>query len=234
MNYIAPVFSGWAIAMRFSKKEYLEGFRKGELFTRPLEQFAKIERRDAQRYDRFEGSEQIVQPKDVKHLTIRDNVTGKEIIATAADLAGPVMISTGREVDCNVFCMFSVTQPVPKPFCDPRNFDFGGSFVIVTDTQQFLNRVKAACDRAGLGFRCGLVGYFDEDEYTGKTGPFSKPKAFAHQREFRIAIQPGSKDVFRLDVGSLEDITTPIHPLSDINEMCDFGPEAAQLAGIPW
>jgi hypothetical protein len=234
MTFTPPAFSGWAILMRFGQKAHLEEFRQGILFTRPLQHFARIEKHDLQRYDRFEGSEQIVQPKDIKQFTIRDNATGREIVTTSADFAGPIIISTGKQTNCNVFCMFSVTQPVPKNFVDSRNYAFGDSFIIVTNTQEFLNRIATAADRLGLSSQYGLVGYYDEQSYTGETGPFSKPSAFAHQREFRIVIRPGAIDTFRLNIGSLEDITTPVHPLPEINDMCDFGPEPAQRAGLKW
>jgi hypothetical protein len=129
--------------------------------------------------------------------------------------------------------MFAVTLAVDAPLVDEQAFGFGDSFVLVLNTQEFISRTCKAARSAG--FRCmyGLIEYYDVDGYSGETGPFRKPSNFAYQQEFRFLVEPGSSQPIRLAVGSLEDITTPIHASRDINRIVDFGTESAQKAGLP-
>jgi hypothetical protein len=216
--------------MKFGQREHLEEFRRGSLFTRPLAYYATLERNDRLRADRFEGTKSIVQPKDIRHLKITPP-SGPEIVITPDQFRGPISFSHGPEIDCNVFCLFSITEPANN-FCDPRNFAFGDSFVIILDTQEFLDRLGAAAIREGRGFDARLVTYYDPDTYSGDTGPFRKPDEFAYQKEFRVVIRPATAEPYRLEIGSIADITTPVHPLDTINALCDFGPDNARIAGI--
>jgi hypothetical protein len=219
----------WLIAMKFGDQAHMEAFRAGQLYTKPLTAFAAMEK-DELRKDRFEGASRISQPRDIKRLTIR-SADGKEIIITSNDLAGPLLMSYGPEVSCNVFCMFSITVPANN-FCDDRNFKFGDSFVLVLDTMKFIRRVSRAARRMSFGFDAALVEYFDADGYTGRTGPFRKPDAFAYQQEFRLVLRPGLAEPYILDVGDLSDITSPVHRLAEINQLCDFSPDKARIAGL--
>jgi hypothetical protein len=215
--------------MKFGDRAHMEAFRAGKLYTKPLSAFAEMEK-DELRKDRFEGASRISQPHAIKRLKIR-SADGKEITITSEDLAGPLLMSYGPEVACNVFCMFSITVP-QNDFCDSRNLRFGDSFVIMLDTMKFIRRVSHAARRLGFGFDAALVEYFDEDGYSGRTGPFRKPSAFAYQQEFRLVLRPGSAEPYILNVGDLSDITSPVHPLADINRICEFGPNNARLAGL--
>jgi hypothetical protein len=219
----------WLVAMKFGERAHMEAFRAGQLYTKPLSAFAAMEE-DALRKDRFEGASRISQPHAIKRLTIR-SADGKEIIITSKDMAGPLLMSYGPEVACNVFCMFSITVP-ENDFCNPQNFNFGDSFVIVLDTMKFIRRVSRAARRLGFGFDAASVEYFDEDGYSGRTGPFRKPRTFAYQQEFRLVLRPGSAEPYTVDVGDLSDITSPVHPLNEINQLCDFSPQNARLAGL--
>lgn len=219
----------WLIAMKFGQREHLEQFRAGQLFTKPLEAFAKMER-DEVRHDRLEGASRITQPDAIRRLTLTSG-DGQVIDFDSKDLVGPLVMSYGEAVNCNVFCMFSITSPANN-FCDARNFGFGDSFVIVINTHVFLTRVAAGAQHAGFSFDVGVVEYYDERTFSGLTGPFRKPNRFAYQNEVRLAFRPGLIEPQTIDVGDLGDITSDIHPLSDINTLCDFSPDNAALAGL--
>jgi hypothetical protein len=197
----------------------------------PQAYFADLEN-DAVRGDRFEDTDRIHQPKDVKVITITDNATGRVITINPEDMRGPLSIRLSERSPCNLFCMFSVTEAVDGPSVDERNFAFGDSFLIVLNTQEFVDRIYRAAKSSG--FRCtyGLVEYYDADTYSGKTGPFRKPSFFAYQREFRFAIEPGSRQPVQIVAGNMEDITTPVYALSDINRIVDFSTCSAMEAGL--
>jgi hypothetical protein len=224
----------WMVLLKFGQRQHLEEFRRdGLLYMNPQQYFADLEG-DLARGDRFEGTDQILQPKDIRHIRIEDNVSGEVVMIRPEDMAGPVSIGLGKRPACNLFCMFAVTKPVDGPFVDERCFGFGESFTLVLNTQEFINRICAAARAAGFGYAHGLVQYYDADGYSGDTGPFRKPLIHAYQQEFRFLLEPGSRQPIRLTAGCLEDITTPIHTLADINRIVDFGTESAGKSGLSW
>lgn len=210
--------------LKFGARRHLEEFRRdGLLYMRPQACFAKLEN-DPVRGDRFETTDQIHQPKDVKSLTVTNNVTGQVITIDPEDMAGPISIRLSKTPHCNLFCMFSVTKAIDGPFVDEQCFEFGDAFIVVLNTREFINRICKAAKSAGFGYAHGLVEYYDSDSYSGETGPFRKPATFAYQQEFRFSIEPGSEHPVRIVVGCLNDITTTVYPLKDINRIVDFSP----------
>jgi hypothetical protein len=63
-------------------------------------------------------------------------------------------------------------------------------------------------------------------------GPFRKPSRFAYQQEYRIVVRPGQAPFRNLVIGDISDITSPVLPLSDLDQIVDFSQEAAIAAGI--
>ena len=139
------------------------------------------------------------------------------------------MIRLDREAALNVFCMFAVTTP-QESLLHPENLGFGSSFVLIRNTQEFLNRVGKTAQMQNLEIKAGMVKYFDEEKHSGRIGPFLKPSRFTHQSEFRLVASPGIADVRELIIGSIEDITTPVLPLADIDSLVDFTPASARSA----
>lgn len=93
---------------------------------------------------------------------------------------------------------------------------------MVLDSQQFLDRIKKAAEKASFRIARNLVEYYHQDCYSGDVGPFRKPSSFEYQREFRLVVFPGSADAVKLQIGSLKGITTRIYPLAEINELIEF------------
>ena len=185
--------------------------------------FSSLEKNDSVRGDKHEGTDRIHQPSDIKNIRIIDNDQGTEINIGPDQLAGPVLISLGRQA-YNLFCLHAITDHPERgvPIIDERNLAFGDSFLVILNTQEFVDRIEAAANVAGLNVNYGPVEYYDDGSYSGDTGVFRKPRAYSYQREFRIVVFPGSASPIRLSVGSLEDITTPIYPLADINRLIEF------------
>lgn len=212
----------WVILLKFQKRKYLEEFReKGLLYLNPQSHFTKLEA-DAVRSDRFEATDRIIQPKDLKQMTIENNIDGRKIVVPGSDFVGPILINFGKR-SCNIYCMFAVTKPSVGPFVDERNFAFGDSFILVLNTQEFFDRFCAAATAAEFGYEYRLVEYYDVETHSSETGAFRKPNTFAFQNEFRFVLRPGVVEPIRLFLGDLTDITTPIHPLADINRLVEFG-----------
>lgn len=223
---------GSVLLFKFGRREHLEQFRKqGLLFMNSQDYFAELETADSVRSDRFETTDRIVQPNELKRLTIESNTDGRTITIMPKDLAGPLRIGLGSE-RCNIYCMFGIADPSVSPLVDERNFKFGDSFIMVLNTQEFVDRVCAAARAANLGWEFGFIEYFDATGYSGETGPFRKPSYFAYQNEFRLVVRPGSTDPIKLRVGSLTDITTGIYPLPKVNELVGLELAAATDASL--
>ncbi len=218
-----PVYEGWSILLKFGQREHLQAFREtGLLYMNSQRYFAERGlASDAVRADRFEGSDRIIQPWDIKRMTFSQK-DGPPLEILPPQFVGPVLISFGGDHAWNIFCMFALTYPFPSTLIDERNFAFGDSFIMVLNTQAFIDRTRKAAVAAGFGWKCGPVEYLDYEKHSGETGPFRKPQEFAFQKEFRIAVRPGSRDPILLKVGDLTDITTPIFTLAKINTLIEI------------
>jgi hypothetical protein len=207
----------------FSTHAFLKEFRKGTVHMNSQRFFSGLESVDSTRGDRYEGTDRIHQSSDIKSVRIIDNERGTEITIGPDGLSGSLLINFGRQ-SYNLLCLHALTHYPEKgsPIVDKRNLAFGDSFVVILNTQEFVNRIEASAKSADLNVNYGPVEYYDDGSYSGETGPFWKPHTYNYQREFRIAVFPGSVNPIRLSVGSLEDITTPIYPLADINRIVEF------------
>jgi hypothetical protein len=225
------VHHGWLVLFRFGPRVRLEEFRTiGLLYMNSSTYFRELEQRspiiDRVRADRFEGSDWIFHPE--QH-SIRFNWPNIEFTVPSSDIAAHTSIELSAKI-CNVYCMYAMTEPEP---IDEQNFEFGDSFVIVLNTLEFLRRFISAAKTSGLYYQYGLVEYYHLDKYSGETGPLRKPFHFAYQKEFRLVLRPGAS-VRRLLIGNLEDITSEVLPLQEINKRFDSSPEAARKAGLSW
>ena len=235
MNPDDGVQEHWMVLMKMGQRAHLEALRQdGLLHMNPLIYFAKLEG-DIVRADRFEGTDQIHQPDAVTRLTIEGkDVAGvaRKIVVTPADMAGPLSVTLSTTPRYNIYCMFGIRRPFKAPFIDARNFAFGDSCILVLDTQAFVDRASAAATKAGLECDFRPVEYYDAARHSGATGPFRKSSNFDYQNEFRIAVYPGRNDPVQILAGSLVDITTPVLPLAEINQLVKFSEENASEAGL--
>jgi hypothetical protein len=231
----------WMVLFKFGERQFLEELRKrGLLYMKASTKFAELEKDadyasgakvDPVRADRFEGTDFAYHPK--RHPIViegpgLDSQGNPQHFRIAEDVADHTRVSLDN-LSCNVFCMYATTMPVPV---DERNFGFGNSFVFIKNTLEFLRRVSTTANALGLQYEHKLVEYYDLDKHSGPTGPFRKRSEFAFQNEFRLVVRPACNPARRLEIGSIEDITSEVLPLNEINRRFDFSPEAAQKAGL--
>jgi len=211
------------ILLKMGQREHLEQFRKrGLLYMNSSRYFAEKELKgDSVRWDRFEGTDRVIQPSELKKMTITQK-DKPPLVVPGSQFVGPILIAFGRQHAWNVFCMFALRYPFKSPLVDDRNLTFGDSFVVVLNTMEFLKRASRAAVKAGFNWRSGPVEYRDYETHSGETGPFCKPLAFAFQNEFRFAVGPGSSHPIRLWIGDLTDITTPVLRLAKIKTLIEI------------
>jgi hypothetical protein len=137
--------------------------------------------------------------------------------ASVGTIVGGLEFSHPDTQEANVFCMYAFRASQAGTLIDPRNLGFGDTFVIFTNTDEFLRRARAEAQRRSLELKSGLVEYVDRRTYTGKMGVFRKFSEFAFQSEARLALLPGTGAPYSLRLGSLSDIAM-LASLSEINQ----------------
>ncbi|MCQ4160835.1 hypothetical protein NON00_12945 [Roseomonas sp. GC11] len=223
------------ILMKFGRREHLQDFRvRGAVYMRSFGYFKRLEG-DVARGDRLEGTTRILQPHHVGSFVLDASSAGMgKVSLDPRDMVGPIEFGLSDEHSANMFCMYRLDRPTDLFPIDKRVIDFGDTFVMVTNTSEFLNRFRAAAQRAGMVGAGNKVEYFDPGEYSGETGPFRKSREFEYQQEYRFVLRPGSALPITLLLGSLLDITTPILPTERLDELLDFTADKARAAGITW
>jgi hypothetical protein len=191
------------VVFKFGKREHMQEFEQGLLHMNTVDYFAKLES-DYLRMDRHEGTSHSFRAD----LAIR---VGEDFVPIAG-IQEPMRwhpSSLGRK---NVFCTYALRESDGETFVDPRNWNansgFGDTYALVTNVGDFLDRAARAAHKLGHELEHGLVEYIDHTSHEGEVGIFRKPLAFSFQREFRLALSPGTGDLLRLQVGNLSDIVS--------------------------
>jgi hypothetical protein len=68
--------------------------------------------------------------------------------------------------------MYALRESASETVVDEGNFRFGDSFTLLTDFDEFMQRVKAAVSGTGQELQCVLVKYIDGASYEGPVGIF--------------------------------------------------------------
>jgi hypothetical protein len=121
-----------------------------------------------------------------------------ELIGT---IDGPIRFSDPGLQRANVFCMHAFPSSRVEDLVDQRNFGFGDTYVVFTEGDEFLRRVRAEALRLKIELQCSLVEYVDPSTYRGAMGIFRKFSSFSYQSECRLALLPGTGEPYSLWVG---------------------------------
>src|ERR1017187_10384237 len=195
---------------KFGKRCHLEQFAQGRLYMNTLKHFVEIETSSLRR-DSYEGASHLWR-SDGAILSVK--VDGQFV--PVGELQGPLRYQPDALQKVNVFCMYALHESASDTLVDPRNFDFGDTFALLKDFDEFMKRVRAAVP-AAQELQRDLVEYIDADSYQGLVGIFEKVHCFSYQSEFRIALVPGTGAALSFDIGNLSDIVI-LGPLSELND----------------
>ena len=104
----------------------------------------------------------------------------------------------------------TVFAPSEKPYAFEAN-----EAIIITDTNDFFERVKSALDKRKtkiIAANHKFVDYYDDDETTKILGAFNKTADFWWQQEYRFMFveEPFSLEPTILEIGDISDITIRI------------------------
>ena len=207
--------------------QFAEDFRNGILYANRLSYFRDLE--NDQRSDPHEGvifwSEQgasftltVTLPDDVDTVTLTED-----------DLVGPIEVTPDSASFLNIFCMyicrdlkFSKYLPEGAVRMDfgihkecVRNF--GEYAIVVTDSAEFLTRVRKAAETNCIVGRYGAVKYQDPIDRPANLLhtlelPFYKNAKFEYQQEFRIVfdVNADNESAICLNIGDISDISSMV------------------------
>ena len=105
----------------------------------------------------------------------------------------------------NIFCMYAI-RPTRGTFpIASKNYKFGSHALVLTNPQEFIDRISTYLKKKAIKAKADLVDYVD-DNYKGKVGPFRKLRRFEYQSEWRLVCYDGPGKKRELPIGSLRDI----------------------------
>lgn len=189
--------------MRSSERKYLEQMRsKGEIFMHSLTWFTTCP--DENRRDEHETVSKIEPIDTEKYPYLFFKPDGKEEFRLNLTKA---TINTHGYYGY-IFCMHYLTD---KTLDTPLNFDLKDRCVLmITNTDEFIKRLKSAAEEKQLKMWYGAVEYLDIKNLKDDKTPFKKDLKFAPDVEYRFYIQINDKepeDELRLYIGDISDIS---------------------------
>lgn len=197
---------------KFGKREHIEQFvYDGLIYMNSASYFRKLEK-DTVRKDKHENASYSLQANGA---TLRVEKDGEWV--DVATIKGAIISSDGSDCGTNVFCMYAFRESASKSLIDPRNFEFGDTYALLKDGDEFLRRIQETAKKENIVLEQGLVEYVDRTTYNGKIGIFRKFSEFAYQSEFRLVVVTGKEAPFSFRIGDISDISM-IGPLAEVNE----------------
>jgi len=186
--------------IKVGKKEHIVDLQqKGTIFMNTVGYFINYEERQL-RGDKDEGITGIFQGKKL------------ELFKNEAPLGYSNSFSLkirDGEKRGNIYSLIAITtQDDPETFkIDGKNKEFGDSFILIYDVQEFIRRIEEELKAKNYEYRYGLVQYYDPKEYSGELDVFCKQNCFKYQNEFRFFVKKAEDGPLIIKIGSIEDIS---------------------------
>ncbi len=121
-------------------------------------------------------------------------------------IAGAIRFRPDALKTTNRYCLHAKTVSAYGEAFQLNELKLGDSYVLFTNGNEFLKRLKKAVLKAGHECTYGMVNYIDRNDYTGPMSLFRKFSEFANTREFRVVVTPGAGGAMSLRLGDLSDI----------------------------
>lgn len=191
--------------LKFGKLEHLRALQEhGTLYLRPIN---KLRQEDNHRDDPYEGASRVI---GFKNATIEGKIPDGPNVKLNA-LHGT--IREAYDVVLGNVCSFYAISSncfINGEFVpiDQRMEEFGEHCLMITDAERFLTMLEAKIKEIRGHCLYGMVEYYDEYGYEGKTNLFQKRSRYEYQKEFRIYMpSQNSEEPILLHLGSLKGIS---------------------------
>ena len=198
--------------IKFKSDELIKSLQSGKIYLNSLKWFRDYENDsgDVVVGDSFEAMIHI------NEATFVHQESGEQI-----EMSDCLIPTT--ESNSYVFCMTYIAPRVESFQFDNQQksefTNFGDTALIILDSEEFINRIRAAANAKGYEIYFSAAHYYDESADLANVWfslmqgthniAFWKRKAYSYQQEFRILI-PGSgltDDHLELDIGDISDIS---------------------------
>jgi hypothetical protein len=207
---------GVYLLLKFGQEDHLKFFQKhGLIYCNPVKYFADLEDNNT-RGDKLEAAISFqYEPECLVELKPLDKPEMNWIKLPSKDLS---IIKYSKSPLGNLFCMSALNVPVIEtPTIYEINNQFNATYthyLLIYDTDTFLQRLKAGLNKLPFEFQCRLVEYLNLKKYTGEKDVFKKDLSYSWQEEFRVYLDIEKTETFSFSIGSLEDISS-IYALSE-------------------
>jgi hypothetical protein len=188
-----------ATLIKFGQYEHIYQLRdEGLLYMNNLPYFWQIED-ERLRGDEFDGVAEVMRGSN--GTATPKNEPEKPVKVTN----WVIRVHPAQPEKINIFCMCAVRPSVGNFPVDKRNFRFGDYALILTNPQEFIDRISSQLKLQNIRHKADLVEYVSDD-YRGEVGPFKKLRSFAYQSEWRLVCYGGTgkERIFR--IGDIKDI----------------------------
>ena len=186
--------------IKFGQKVHLEElYRKGVIYMNHLSEFLKLDD-NVLRGDKYESLAEI---KEIFNIEVSHQ--GKNVgYAKNGKLS-----LWNNELSGNIYSMYTLftNDKLEELRINEKCKEFGDAFVIISNVEEFISRIKKEACKQGLDIVYGTVDYVNAKEYVGNWSVFKKPIEYSYQKEFRFFIRQNSSGPFCLTLGSIEDIS---------------------------
>lgn len=207
--------------IKYHPLEYLIELQNGLLYCNPIQEFAKLAPIDG-RGDKYEYVvKQTFGESAILELANGDlNITHIEGIRVKPYYC--IYNYYNKNFFANLFCLYALT---PKQKSSIHKYELsdqiramGDYTMIINHPIEFLNRVKNALEKENILYHMDFIEYMDLYNLEGKKSYFQKPLRYSYQEEFRIMIKNDCEKVFKLDIGSIRDISA-IYPTEHLKRV---------------
>ncbi|MDL2220723.1 hypothetical protein LJC55_03550 [Eubacteriales bacterium OttesenSCG-928-N14] len=204
--------------LKFQTRERIEQLQSGKIYMKSLHWYREFAKNSPVIGDDYEAMLHINQAT----MLVADPESGQPIAHQQIDDG---LISTIHSNDY-VFCMFGINPHSAQfVFTDEQKNDmqsFGDTVLIITDSDEFHRRIKAALISTNLPLadvHCGFISYYDESIDSVNVFcslingmhnvAFQKRNKYAYQQEYRFLLPNNGRteDFFELQIGDISDIS---------------------------
>jgi hypothetical protein len=204
-----------AVLVKFGQQEHLQQLQDdGLLYMNNLPYFWQIEDEEL-RGDPYDSVDEVARGRNSK-ITLPN---GREVPFQGTSWV--IRIRPPEAERINIFCMYALRPSTGSFPVDSRNYKFGDSALVVTQPQEFIDRVGASLRTDRINGRGDLVEYVDE-QYAGEIGPFRKLRQFTYQSEWRLVCYDGPGEVRKIMIGGIRNISI-VMPSREINKIVTIG-----------
>ncbi|WP_218598581.1 hypothetical protein [Polaribacter sp. NJDZ03] len=194
--------------IKFGNKDNMIDFiENGTIYFNTIEYFKKLEEQIA-RGDKYEGTTRIqnFHESDNYTLTITDPETKKEIKIKNSKIHYHQSLN---DIKGNLFSMYCLKTPelLAKDFkIDQKVKNFGSHFVMIRDSDKFLELVSKELEKQNIPFKGKLVNYYQKEKINGEITPFDKTTEYEYQKEYRIVLFSNEIKPIIIQIGNLRKI----------------------------